>query len=273
MPHESKDQLAEIARRIRLNIIRQVAAAGSGHPGGSLSATDILTVLYFRHLRHDPKNPEWADRDRFILSKGHATPLLYATLAEAGYFDSSLLDSFRQLGSPLQGHPVRNSVPGIEMSTGALGQGLSIANGVAMGLRLNGSDATVFVMMGDGEVQEGMIWEAAMTASHYQLDNLVGILDLNGIQIDGFTADVMDIEPIADKWRAFGWHVSEIAGHDLSAIDDAIRAAKQVIGKPAIIIAKTVKGKGVSYMENNVKYHGSAPSPALAEQAIAELSR
>ena len=268
---QEKARLKRIAKNIRIEVVKMVSAAGSGHPGGSLSGTDIATTLYFKIMRHDPTNPTWKDRDRFVLSKGHCTPLLYAVLSEAGYFPKSYLSQFRRIDSPLQGHPDRKSLPGIEMSTGALGQGLAIANGMAMGLRLNHSPARVYVLLGDGELQEGMIWESAMSAAHFKIDNMTAIVDLNGIQIDGFTADIMGIEPIADKWRAFGWHVLTIDGHVLEDIDQALLAAAAIKGKPTVIIARTVKGKGVSYMEHNVKFHGSAPNESLTKQALEEL--
>jgi len=263
--------LKSIAKNIRKKIIQQVTWAGCGHPGGSLSATDLLTTLYFRKLRHDSSRPNWEDRDRFVLSKGHCTPLLYALLSEAGYFPESLLSTFRKINSKLQGHPEKDYLPGVEMSTGALGQGLSIAHGMALGLKLSQSPGRVFVLMGDGEIQEGMIWEAAMSAGHYKTENLVAIVDLNGQQIDGFTQDIMNVLPVGEKFKAFGWDVQEIDGHDLSAIDAALDRAISVTGKPAIIVAKTIKGKGVSYMEGVIKYHGVAPTPELAEQALQEI--
>jgi transketolase len=265
-------QLKKIAKKIRINIIKMVSWAGCGHPGGSLSSTDLLTVLFFRKLRYDSSNPNWPERDRFILSKGHCTPLLYSILAEAKFIDESLLNQFRKINSPLQGHPCRGALPGIEMSTGSLGQGLSIANGIALGLRLDKSASHVYVLLGDGELQEGMVWEAAMTAPHYELDNVTAILDLNGQQIDGMTKDIMNIEPIADKWRAFGWHVIVIDGHNLNAIDKALDEAVTVKSKPSIIIGKTIKGKGVSFMEHSLKFHGSAPTPEQAELALKELA-
>ncbi|MFC1616932.1 transketolase [Candidatus Margulisiibacteriota bacterium] len=266
-------KLKDIAKNIRINIIKTVAAAGCGHPGGSLSATDILTVLYFKKMKYKISNPDWSDRDRFILSKGHCTPLLYSVLAEAGFIKKQLLETFRKINSVLQGHPVKNNIPGIEMSTGSLGQGLSIANGIALGLRLDKSPANIYTLLGDGELQEGMVWEAAMTSAHYELDNLTAIVDLNGQQIDGMTKDIMNIEPVADKWRAFGWNVQVINGHNLKEIDSALDKAKAVKCQPSIIIAKTVKGKGVSFMENSLKFHGSAPTPEQAELALKELEK
>lgn len=263
--------LKKIANKIRINIIKMVSWAGCGHPGGSLSSTDLLTALFFRKMRYDASNPNWPDRDRFVLSKGHCTPLLYSILAETGFIEESRLTQFRQINTCLQGHPCRGALPGIDMSTGSLGQGLSAANGMALGLRLNKSNARVYVLLGDGEIQEGMVWEAAMTASHYELDNVTALLDLNGQQIDGMTKDIMNIEPIADKWTAFGWNVQVIDGHDLKEIDKALENASNVKLKPSIIIAKTVKGKGVSFMEHSLKFHGSAPSPEQAELALKEL--
>ncbi len=267
----SLQDVKEIGKRIRKKIIQQVTWAGCGHPGGSLSGTDILSTLYFRKMRFNAQDPQWADRDRFVLSKGHCTPLLYATLSEAGYFSDDLLTSFRKIDSKLQGHPEKDYLPGIEMSTGALGQGLAIGHGMALGLKLNNSPGRVFVMMGDGEIQEGMIWEAAMSAGHYKTDNLVGIIDANGQQIDGNVKDIMDVAPLADKWAAFGWHTQVIDGHDYEAIDAALDTAINVTGKPAIIICKTVKGKGVSFMEGVVKFHGTAPSVEQSEIALQEI--
>lgn len=265
-------RLKKIANKVRINIIKMVSWAQCGHPGGSLSATEILTMLFCKKMRYKVDQLDWADRDRFVLSKGHCTPLLYAILVEAGFIPESLLKQFRCINSPLQGHPSKSAIPGIEMSTGSLGQGLSIANGMALGLRLNQSNARVYVLLGDGEIQEGMVWEAAMTAAHYEIDNLTAILDLNGQQIDGLTKDIMNIEPIADKFRAFGWDVQVIDGHHLSSLDQAIEKTYQVKSKPSMIIAKTVKGKGVSFMEHSLKFHGSAPSPEQTELALKELT-
>ncbi|MEW5898068.1 MAG: transketolase [Bacillota bacterium] len=264
-------RLEDKARQIRAHIIKMTAAAGSGHPGGSLSAADIVTALYFHLLRIDPQNPAWPDRDRFILSKGHAAPLLYAALAERGFFPVEELLTLRKLGSRLQGHPDMKSLPGVEVSTGSLGQGLSAGNGMALAAKLDGRDYRVFVLLGDGEIQEGMVWEAAMAAAHYRLDNVTAFLDYNGLQIDGPITEVMSPEPVADKWRAFGWDVQEIDGHDIGQIIKAVEAARQVKGKPQMIVAKTCKGKGVSFMENQVDWHGTAPKPEQAEKALAEL--
>lgn len=264
--------LTEKARVIRSHIIAMLGEAGSGHPGGSLSAADILAVLYFHHMNIDPARPDWEHRDRFILSKGHAAPVLYAALAEAGFFPVSELKNLRKLGHMLQGHPDSKHTPGVEVSSGSLGQGLAVGNGIALGGKLDKRDYRVFVLMGDGEMQEGMIWEAAMASAHYRLDNLVGIVDHNGLQIDGPIKEVMSPEPLGDKWRAFGWHVMEIDGHDFDAIAEALDEAKKVKGKPSLILAETVKGKGVSFMEGVCDWHGQAPNTEQTEQALAELS-
>jgi transketolase len=259
------------ARCLRCHIIGMTATAGSGHPGGSLSAADIVAALYFRVMRHDPHNPQWDERDRFVLSKGHAAPVLYAALAESGYFPRELLYGLRRCDSPLQGHPDMHQLPGVEASTGSLGQGLSIGNGMALAGRLDGKKYRVYVLLGDGEVDEGQVWEAAMAAAHYGLDNVTAILDRNRQQIDGWTKDVMSLEPLADKWRAFGWHVIEIDGHDMAAILDALSGASQVKGQPTIIIAHTTKGKGASLMEDNLHFHGNAPSREEMDQCLAEV--
>lgn len=245
--------------------------AGSGHPGGSLSIADILTVLYFHKMRHDPKNPKWDDRDRFVLSKGHGVPAQYALLAKSGYFSEEELMSLRKTGSRLQGHPDRSRLPGLEASTGSLGQGLSIAVGMAVAGKMDKKNYRIYCMVGDGESQSGQIWEAAMCAAKYKLDNLTAILDYNKIQLDDRVNIVMEIEPVKDKWKSFGWNVMEIDGNDIPKIIDALDDAEKVKGKPTIIIAHTVKGKGVSYMEDSVDWHGKAPSKELAEQAIREL--
>ena len=264
--------LKERAREMRIEILKMLEKSGSGHTGGSLSATDIVAALYFYKMKHRPDNPHWAGRDRFILSKGHAAPLLYTTLALTGYFDKSLLDSLRRVGCPLQGHPSSKMLNGVEISTGSLGQGLSIANGIAMGLRLDKNPSRVYCLLGDGETQEGQVWEAAMSASHCRLDNLCAFVDLNGLQIDGRCCDVMNIEPVGDKWRAFGWHTLSIDGHDMQAIVDALDEAEKVKGKPCMILAKTVKGKGVSFFEGKAEYHGVTPTKEELELAIKELS-
>lgn len=263
--------LMEKAREVRIEILKMLAAAGSGHTGGSLSAADIVTALYFHKMRHRPDDPNWRKRDRFILSKGHAAPLLYAVLALSGYFDRELLKTLRKIDSPLQGHPSSKMLKGVEISTGSLGQGLSIASGVALGLRMDGLDSRVYCLLGDGEIQEGQVWEAAMTAGHYRLDNLCAIIDNNGLQIDGFCCDVMKIEPLPDKWRAFGWHVIDINGHNMEQILRALDEAEATKGFPTMIIARTVKGKGVSIFEGKAKYHGIAPTKEELEIALKEL--
>jgi transketolase len=265
------DELEKIARKIRRHIIIMTGNAGSGHPGGSLSAADIVTALYFNIMRHDPENPAWPDRDRFILSKGHAAPLLYAALAESGYFPLETLPTLRKLGSSLQGHADSNVTPGVEMTAGSLGQGLSFSVGVALAGRLNSQDYRVYVMLGDGECDEGQVWEAAMAGAHFRVDNLTAIVDNNGLQIDGWNRDVMNIEPLNDKWKSFGWHVIEVDGHNIPRLLDAFKEAQSVKGKPSVIIAHTVKGKGVSFMENNVDFHGKAPNAEQVELALKEL--
>ena len=263
--------LKEKARMLRIEILKMLTEAGSGHTGGSLSAADIVTALYFYKMRHKPRDPKWRERVRFILSKGHAAPLLYSALALSGYFDKPLLKTLRKLGSPLQGHPCSKTLPGVEISTGSLGQGLSIANGIAMGLKLDVLSSRVYCLLGDGETQEGQVWEAAMTAAHYRLDNLCAIIDNNGLQIDGHCCDVMSIEPIVNKWEAFGWYVIDINGHDMEAIVNAFDEAETVKMKPVMIVARTVKGKGVSFFEGKVEYHGIAPTPEELERALKEL--
>lgn len=265
------DMLTAQARQLRRHVISMLGEAGSGHPGGSLSAADIVAALYFRVLRLDPHRPDWPERDRFILSKGHAAPLLYAALAERGFFPVEELRTLRQLGSRLQGHPDLRKLPGVEMSTGSLGQGLAAANGMALAGKLDRREYRVYVLLGDGEIEEGMIWEAAMAAAHYRLDNLTAFLDYNGLQIDGPVKEVMSVEPVADKWRAFGWYVLEINGHDFREILGAVEEARSVRGRPTMVICHTVKGKGVSFMENEVKWHGSAPGPEETARALAEL--
>ena len=265
------DFLRGKAGSLRVEILRMLTEAGSGHTGGSLSAADIVTALYFYKIRHKPENPTWRDRDRFILSKGHAAPVLYAALALSGYFDRSLLKTLRKIGSPLQGHPCSKKLPGIEISTGSLGQGLSIANGIALGLKIDGLSSRVYCLLGDGETQEGQVWEAAMTASHYKLDNLCAIIDNNGLQIDGHCCNVMCIEPLVKKWEAFGWNVIDIKGHDMEAIVRALDEAGTVKSKPTMIVARTIKGKGVSFFEGKVEYHGLAPTPEELEKALKEL--
>ena len=266
--------LQGIARKLRQHIIDMTCHAASGHPGGSLSAADIITALYFYELRHDPKDPSWTERDRFVMSKGHAAPVLYAALAEAGYFPVSYLSSLRQIGSSLQGHIDMLSLPGIEMSTGSLGQGLSAANGMALAARLDKKNYRVYCLMGDGECQEGQIWEAAMTAGHHRLDNLTGIVDRNQYQIDGRVDEIKNLEPFAEKWKAFGWEVIKCDGHDFSSLINAIDRAKKNKGKPTMIIADTVKGKGVSFMEEHpLDYHGKAPTEVERKLAVDEICR
>ncbi len=268
---DSIDQLTATARRVRRHIIEMVTAAGSGHPGGSLSAVEILCALYFRVLRHDPKRPDWPDRDRFVLSKGHATPVLYAVLAEADYFPIEELMTFRRLNSRLQGHPKIGTAPGIEMSAGSLGQGLSYSIGQCLAGRLDGKDYRVYCLLGDGECQEGQTWEALMCAPNYQLDGLVAVIDRNGIQNDWYVKETMELEPLDAKLRAFGWHVIAVDGHNFEQLLAALDEAKTIKGKPTAIIARTVKGKGVSFMENNPEWHGKAPSKEQAQQALAEI--
>lgn len=259
------------AKLVRIEILKMLTLAGSGHTGGSLSAVDIVTALYFSKMRHRPDNPGWRERDRFILSKGHAAPLLYAVLAMSGYFDISMLKTLRRLGSPLQGHPCSRVLPGVEISTGSLGQGLSVSNGMAIGLKMDNLSSRVYCLLGDGEIQEGQVWEAAMTAAHYKLDNLCAIVDINGLQIDGPVSKVKAIEPVASKWRAFGWNVIEIDGHNMEGILDALDRAETVKGKPSVILAYTIKGKGVSFFEGKVEYHGVAPTQKELEKALKEL--
>ena len=263
--------LARTAWRLREDVLTMIAKAGSGHPGGSLSAIDIITVLYLAVLRHDPRQPLWEGRDRFILSKGHACPALYAVLAECGYFERSLFDNFRQLGSPLQGHPELGRLAGVEASTGSLGQGLSIGLGMAEGARITGHDARVYVLTGDGELDEGQVWEAALYAGARQLSNLVAIVDVNGQQLDDTTERLMPLEPLAAKWEAFRWHVVSVDGHDMGALLAAFEAAKRVSDRPTVILAETIKGRGVSFMEDNLEWHGQAPNAQQLEQALAEL--
>jgi transketolase len=268
---DSLQDIEEATRRIRRHIITMLAAAGSGHPGGSLSAVEILCVLYFRILRHNPHDPAWPDRDRFILSKGHGVPALYSVLAECGYLPVEELTTLRKVGSRLQGHSLAGSPPGVEMSAGSLGQGLSYSIGQALAARLDGRDYRVYCLLGDGELDEGQVWEAAMAAAHYSLDNLTAIVDRNRIQNDDFCDNVMRTDPLPEKWQAFGWHVQEVDGHDLSQVIEALEKAREVRGQPSVIIAHTVKGKGVSFMENNPEWHGKAPTPEQAERALAEL--
>ncbi|MBW4827703.1 MAG: transketolase [Clostridiaceae bacterium] len=265
------DKYKDIANKLRIDIIKMLEESKSGHPGGSLSACEILTALYFKEMNIDPANPHWEDRDRFVLSKGHGAPVLYAALAEKGYFPKEELNNLRKIDSMLQGHPDMKGTPGVDMTTGSLGQGLAAANGMALAGKLDNKDYKVYALIGDGEAQEGIIWEAAMFAAHYKLDNLIVFLDHNGLQIDGKNEDIMNIEPVDEKFKAFGWHVISIDGHAFEEIFNAIDEAKKVEGKPTIIIAKTIKGKGVSYMEDQVGWHGKAPSKEEAEKAMEEL--
>ena len=273
MTPQEKKQLQVMACKVRMGVIEGVHAAKSGHPGGSLSAADMFTYLYFKELRVDPKNPQWEDRDRFVLSKGHTAPGLYAALALRGFFPVEDLVTLRKLGSYLQGHPNMNSVPGVDMSTGSLGQGISVACGMALASRLQKRDNRVYTLLGDGEIQEGQVWEACMFAAHYKLDNLCVIIDNNGLQIDGDIAKVMSPYPIDKKLEAFGFHVETIDGHDFDAIASALDTAKTVKGQPSAIIMKTVKGKGVSFMENQASWHGSAPNDEQYAVAMAELKQ
>jgi transketolase len=265
-------ELAAICKRMRRELIEMITAAKSGHPGGSLSATEIVVTLFFDVLRHDPANPKWKDRDRFILSKGHCCPVLYAVMAECGYCPQDQLMTLRKLGSIYQGHPDVRFLPSLEASTGSLGQGLSLGIGMALAARLDHSPSRSYVVLGDGEIQEGQIWEAAMFGSFHKVDNLVAVVDYNRIQLDGFVKDILDLEPLADKWRGFGWHAIELDGHDVAALQRAFAEAATVKGKPTVLIAHTVKGKGVSFMENNPKFHGQAPTPEEAVRALAELA-
>jgi transketolase len=266
-------QLEAKATVIRRHIVTMLAKAGSGHPGGSLSAVEILTTLYFKLLRYRPLEPRWPDRDRFVLSKGHAAPVLYAALAEAGYFPVEELSTLRKLGSRLQGHADSTSTPGVEMSSGAVGMGLSFGIGHALAARLDGKDYKTWVLLGDGECDEGQIWEAAAAAKHFKLRHLIAIVDRNRIQNDGFTKDIMDLEPFAEKWRAFGWEVMEIDGHNMGQVVEALEKA-QAMSQHCLplVIAHTVKGKGVRVMENNPDFHGKAPTPEQLEQALKELA-
>lgn len=268
---EERNRLQGIALTLRRDIIEMTAAAQSGHPGGSLSAADIVTCLYFSILRHRPQDPHWPDRDRFVLSKGHAAPVLYAALAEAGYFPREQLQTLRRLHSPLQGHPDMRKLPGVEASTGSLGQGLSIGNGMALAGKLDGRDYRVYVLMGDGEIQEGMVWEAAMTSVHRHLDNLTAFVDYNQLQIDGRVTDIKSLTHVGRRFAAFGWHVLEIDGHDLDAIHAAVQDAQRTKGRPTLIVAHTIKGKGVPFMEDQVEWHGTAPKPDQAKEALAQL--
>lgn len=257
---------------IRRHIISMLCEAGSGHTGGSLSSADILACLYFWEMNIDPSRADWEDRDRFVLSKGHAAPVLYAALAEKGFFPMEWLRTLRKFGSPLQGHPDRKRLAGVEASTGSLGQGISWAVGMALAAKIDKKAYRVYALLGDGELEEGMVWEASMAAAHYKLDNLVVFIDNNGLQIDGKITEVMSPEPISDKFKAFGWEIMKINGHDYRQIMESLQAARKVKGKPVVIVAATVKGKGCSFMENMAEWHGVAPSREEAEHALAELA-
>jgi transketolase len=265
-------QLKKIARNVRKHIITMLTDAGSGHPGGSLSSVELVVALYFKYMKFDPKHPADPARDYFILSKGHVCPVLYAALAELGCIECGELCTLRKPGSRLQGHPAKDKgLPGIEVSTGSLGYGLSIGTGTALGFKREGKPNRVYVLMGDGEQQEGSVWEAAMAAGHFKLDNLCGIIDYNGLQIDGRVTDIMNIAPLADKYRSFGWNVIEINGHDFKEVDAAYEQALGFTGKPTVIVAHTVKGKGVSFMENNADWHGKTPTKEQRDQALKEI--
>lgn len=268
---KSIQELHNIAVQVRKDIILMLTESASGHPGGSLSATDILTALYFSVMNIDPENPKNPERDRFVLSKGHAAPALYSVLARRGFFDVKELKTLRKFGSILQGHPNMNEVPGIDMSTGSLGQGISAAVGMAIAGKIDKKDYRVYTILGDGELEEGEVWEASMSAAHYKLDNLTAFVDHNGLQIDGKITDVMSPEPVADKFKAFGWNVLNIDGHDFSEILEAVKEAKNTKGKPTMIVCKTVKGKGVSFMENAISWHGTAPNKEQCAEALKEL--
>jgi transketolase len=268
----SNEDLAAVCKRLRRDIISMIAKAASGHPGGSLSAVEIITALYWRVMRHKPSDPHWPDRDRFILSKGHAAPVLYAALAECGYFPKAALDTLRQIDSILQGHTERTHTPGVEMSTGSLGQGLSVAVGAALAGRLDNAPWRVYALISDSECQEGQTWEAIIAAANYKVDNLTAIVDNNGIQLSGSDKDIMNVEPLHQKFDGFGWNVIEIDGHNMGQVLNALNISRTFKGKPTVIIAHTIKGKGVSFMENNVDFHGKAPNAEQLEKALKELS-
>lgn len=269
--HPSLKEMGAIAKKLRRHIITMIASAGSGHPGGSLSPVEIVTALFFSVMRHQPANSCWEDRDRFVLSKGHAAPLLYAALAESGYFPAAELTTLRRLNSRLQGHTDCTITPGVEMSAGSLGQGLSFGLGVALAGKLDSRSYRVFVLLGDGECDEGQVWEAIMAAAHFKADNLVAIVDHNKQQLDGWTKDIMNLGSLGEKWRSFGWEVLEVDGHNLSQVVAALEEARKGKGKPVVVIAHTVKGKGISFMENNLDFHGKAPTPEEAQKALKEL--
>ena len=272
IPQMNIQELKETARTVRGDILTMIHQAGSGHPGGSLSAAEIMTALYFDVMKLDPENPEWDGRDRFILSKGHVAPVLYSVLARRGFFPVEELGTLRKLGSILQGHPHKQSTPGLDCSSGSLGQGLSIANGLAIGFRKQGKDNRVYCLMGDGELQEGQIWEAVMTAAQMKLDNLCAVVDYNRVQLDGTVPEIKDLGDLCAKWHDFGWNVIELDGHDMEQVVCAFRMAASFKGKPSVLIANTVKGKGVSFMENDCNWHGNAPSADQLEKALAEIN-
>jgi transketolase len=265
-------ELESIAKKLRRHVITMISAAGSGHPGGSLSAADIVTALYFKVLRHNPADPHWSDRDRFVLSKGHAAPILYAALAESGYFPIEWLSRLRKTDSCLQGHTDSNMTPGVDASAGSLGQGLSIGIGMAIAAKLDGKSYHTFVLLGDGECDEGQVWEAALAGPNLKVDNLTAVVDYNKLQLDGFTKDIMNLEPFIEKWKSFKWNVIEIDGHNMAQIVETLLKARNNQDNPTVIIAHTIKGKGVSFMENNVDFHGRAPNKEETEQALKELA-
>lgn len=267
------EKLEKIANDLRVDVIEMIYKAGSGHPGGSLSSADIVTTLYFYFLNIDPSNPGWEDRDRFIMSKGHACPIWYAALAEKGFFDKKHLSTLRKIGSILQGHPDMNKTPGIDMTTGSLGNGLSAGIGMALSAKLKGKFYCTYVLIGCSEHNEGILWEAAMAGAKFKLDNLITIVDYNKLQLDGFNDEVMPIEPVEDKWRSFGWHLQRINGHDIYQIIDAIEKAKDKEGSPSVIIADTIKGKGISYMEDECDWHGKVPNNEEYKKAVKELTK
>ena len=267
----NEEQMEEKTKLLRSNLLKMLCEAGSGHSGGSLSAIDILAVLYNKIMKHNPKDPSWQERDMFVLSKGHICPALYVVLADCGYFDEKELMTLRKYNSILQGHPYMFKTPGLDISSGSLGQGLSVATGMALAAKMDGEDTRVYCLMGDGEMQEGQIWEGAMAAGHYKLDNLCGIIDVNRLQIDGKVEDVMDINPLRDKWKAFKWNVIEVDGHKVKDIEEAFRNAESAKGRPTVILADTIKGKGVSFMENVCGWHGTAPNREQLETALKEL--
>ncbi len=272
MNQTKKEELKQIASKVRLGVLECVYSANSGHPGGSLSVTDILTYLYFEKMNVDPENPQKKDRDRFVLSKGHTSPALYSVLSLKGFFSPELLSTFRKEGSILQGHPDMKKVPGVDISTGSLGLGISAACGMALSAKISGEKYRVYTVLGDGEIEEGQVWEAAMFAGHYKLDNLTAFVDFNGLQIDGKVTEVMNPTPIDEKFRAFGWNVLTIDGHNFDEIDSAVTSAENHKGQPTVIICNTVKGKGVSFMEDRAEWHGSAPNKEQYELAVSEIS-